>query len=135
MIRYQWLLRSRKGLHPISALIFLIAILLVLTGIIGLWVMMKERAGHAIQIQSVIFEESRTRIYVQNVGRGTVILESVHVNDEKMNIYGSNNQEYSTITIKAGQTAEIIINHAYKDKAKIKITCKDGTFIEAEWGP
>ena len=135
MIRCQWLLRSRKGVHPISALIFLIAILLVLTGIIGLWVTMKERAGHAIQIQSVTFEESRTRIYVQNVGRGTVILESVHVNDEKMNVYGSNNQEYSTITIKAGQTAEIIINHAYKEKVKIKITCKDGTFIEAEWGP
>ena len=135
MIRCQCLLRSRKGLHPISALIFLIAILLVLIGIISLWVTMKERAGHAIQIQSVTFEESRTRIYVQNVGRGTVILESVHVNDEKMSVYGSNNQEYSTITIKAGQTAEIIINHAYKEKVKIKITCKDGTFIEAEWGP
>jgi len=135
LIRCQFLLRSRKGLHPISAVIFLIAILLVLMGIISLWAMMKERAGHAIQIQSVTFEESRIRIYVQNVGRGTVILESVHINDEKMNVYGSNNQEYSEIMIKVGQTTEIIINHAYKEKVKIKITCKDGTFIEAEWGP
>lgn len=135
MNRCRSLVRSIKGLHPLTAVIFLFAILLVLTGIISLWTTMKERAGHAIQIQGVTFEESRTGIYVQNVGKGTVVIESVHINDEKINVYSINYEEPSPITIKAGQTVEIIINNAYKEKVKIKITCRDGTFIEAEWEP
>ena len=129
--------KSKRGIHPVSTVILLFVILLVIVGIIYLWMTMKERAGHAIQIQSVTFEESRTRIYVQNVGKGTVIIESVHINDEKIDIHSTNYKEDSekTTEIKERQTVELIINRAYKEKVHIRVVCKDGTFIEAEWGP
>lgn len=129
--------RKKMGINPVATVVLLVTILLGIGVIIHLWMTMEARAGRAIQIQSVKFEEPRTRIYVQNVGRGTVTIDSVQINDEKINIYTTNCTVASeeTTTIREGQTAEVTINRSYQEKVHIKVVCKDGTSYEADWKP
>jgi hypothetical protein len=128
---------NKKGINPIIIILLLVIILISIGGIILIWMRLEERAGHAIQIQSVRFEESETKIYVQNTGKGTVILDSLYISNEKFILSNENCAVASeeTTTVKQTQTAEITINRGYQVEMHIKVICEDGTFNEADWEP
>jgi archaellum component FlaG (FlaF/FlaG flagellin family) len=98
---------------------------------------MGERAGHAIQVANIRFGEMKTTIYVQNVGEGSLVLDSVYMDDDHLLITPSNCTVASqqTTTMEKGQTAEITVNQGFGQKVHIKVLCRDGTFIEGDWTP
>jgi archaellum component FlaG (FlaF/FlaG flagellin family) len=98
---------------------------------------MGERAGHAIQVANIRFGETKTTLYVQNVGEGSLTLDSVSMDDNRLLITPANCTVASqqTTTMEKGQTAEITVNQGYRRKVHIKVVCRDGTFIEGDWGP
>jgi flagellar basal body-associated protein FliL len=128
---------NRKGINPLITIILLVILLISVGGIILTWMSLEERAGHAVQIQSVRFEESTTTIYVQNTGKGTVILDSLYIDNDKFGLSEENcivgSEE--TTTVKETQTAEITITRGYQKEIHIKVICKDGTYHEADWEP
>jgi hypothetical protein len=113
------------------------SLVLAIAGIVYFWNTMQTRAGHAIQVQSVSFQPSATKIYVQNIGQGTVNIKTVYINSEQYPINPVNCTVASenTTTIKQGLTAEITINHPYKDTVHIKVICQDGTLYESDYKP
>jgi archaellum component FlaG (FlaF/FlaG flagellin family) len=98
---------------------------------------MEDRAGHAIQIANIGFGETTTTIYVQNVGEGSLHLDSMAIDEDAFIITASNCTVASqpTTTLEAGRTAAITVNRGYSQKIHIKVVCKDGTFIEGDWTP
>ena len=129
--------REKKGTQPTTIAILLIIILFVIIGIYYIWTTVQTRAGNAIFIQVVTFEQTKTIIYVQNVGNGTVTIDSVQINDQTFSIQPANCTVASqkTTTLQQGQTAEITINQAYTERVHIKVFCKDGTFNENWYQP
>jgi flagellar basal body-associated protein FliL len=129
--------RSKNGLHPISMAILIIAVLLVIAGIAYFWITLVDKAGHAIQIQSVSFQVSETKIYAQNIGKGELAIYSVEINGEHISVNSTNCIVASekTVTLPEGLTAEITLNRSYQDKIHIKIICEDGTFYELDQKP
>ncbi len=130
-------IKNRKGISPITTVALLIITLLIIGGIIYMWMSIQNRAGNAIQIQSIAKDQNKTIIYVQNIGNGIVTIDSVQINALTFSIQTANctvaSQETTTIT--QGQTAKIIINQAYNERAHIRVICKDGTFYERDWQP
>lgn len=125
------------GIHPVTTVILLITLIVAIAIIVSLWMTIESRAGHAIQIQNVSFEDSRTTVYVQNVGKGSVILFSIMVNDIEFDISKSNCEVGSkqTTTIQEGETAKITVLQSFKERVYIKVLCQDGTFYEGDWNP
>lgn len=130
-------LKDRKGIHPITTAILLIIALLVIVGIYFIWTSIQNRAGNAIYIQNVSFEQARTVIYVQNIGNGTVTINSVQINNQTFNIQNANCTVagQKTTTVKPSQTAEITIDQGYNEEIHIRVFCKDGTFHESSQQP
>ncbi|MGQ9680722.1 MAG: hypothetical protein ACUVV4_08180 [Candidatus Bathyarchaeia archaeon] len=129
--------RSSKAITaPVTMVIVLFVSIIGAVGIIYIWGSTVERSGHAILIQSVAFQQNRTLIYVQNVGKGTVILETMYLGRDRFIIQFVNCtvDGEETDILGEGQVAEIIVNQGYKDKIYIKIICADGTFHEGYWG-
>lgn len=129
--------KGRKGILPVTAVILLLTVGVVIVGVAFMWMSMSQRAGHAIQLDNVHFDTSKTIIYVRNIGEGTVTLDSVHIEANSFLVTTANctvGTEPST-TITQGSTAEIIVNQAYTQKVHIKVICTDGTFIEGDWKP
>ena len=128
---------NKKGINPIITILLLAILLISIGGIILTWMSLQERAGHAVQIQSVRFEESTITIYVQNTGKGTVILDSLYIDNDKFILSKENCVVASeeTTTVKETQTAEITITRGYQNEICIKVICKDGTYNEADWEP
>jgi hypothetical protein len=129
--------REKNGIQPITTAILLIIVLLVIVGIYYIWTTVQTRAGNAIFIQVVTFEQTKTIIYVQNVGNGTVAIDSVQINDQMFSIQPANCTVASqaTTTFQQGQTAKITISQAYTERIHIKVFCKDGTFNENWYQP
>jgi dTDP-glucose pyrophosphorylase len=128
---------NRQGVNPIIIVIILVILLISIGGIILIWMNIEERAGHAIQIQSVSFEESQITVYVQNTGKGTVILDSLYLDNDRFILSEEDCIVASeeTTTVKETQTAEITINRGYQQEIHIKVICRDGTYHEADWKP
>ena len=128
---------NRKGINPLIIVMVLFFLLIAVGGIIFIWSNLGERTGHVIQIQSVKFEETKTKIYVQNTGKGAVILALVIVDDETVEISKQNClvSSYETTTVNETQTAEITINQNYGKKIRIKVVCVDGISYESDWSP
>jgi hypothetical protein len=129
--------KVERGIHPVATAILLISVLLTIAGITYIWMSMGERAGHAIQIASIGFGETKTTIYAQNVGEGSLSLDSVYMDNKRLLITPLNCTVASqqSTTIEKGQTAEITVNQGYGQKVHIKVICRDGTFIEGDWTP
>ena len=129
--------KVKRGIHPVVTTILLITVILTIAGITFIWMSMGERARHAIQIANIGFGETKTTIYVQNVGEGSLSLDSVYMDDKRLFITSSNCTVASqqTTTIEEGRTAEIVVNRGFVYKVHIKVICSDGTFIEGDWTP
>lgn len=130
-------IKNRKGISPITTVALLLVTLLIIGGIIYMWMSIQNRAGNAIQIQSIAKDQNKTIIYVQNIGNGVVTIDSVQINALTFSIQTANctvaSQETTTVT--QGQTAMITINQAYNEEVHIRVICKDGTFYERVWQP
>ena len=61
--------QNKTAIHPASMAILIIALLILVAGVAYVWMTMQNRAGHAIQIQSVTFQLSITKIHVQNIAK------------------------------------------------------------------
>lgn len=120
-----------------AAIILITVVFLAIVGIVYLWKNMETRAGNAIWIHNVEFEDSRTLIYVQNVGEGSVVVVSVEIDNEEFNVFPINCtiSFENTTTLKSGHTAQITINQAYYEEVHIKVVCKDGTSHQGDWEP
>jgi len=137
MLQKEKITHNNKALHPATTAILLIAIIITIAGIVYIWTGIQNKAGHAIQIQSVTFQQTTTIIYVQNTGQGTVNIKTVQINNEQYPINPANCTVASenTTTIQQGATAQITITHAYIDTVHIKAICQDGTSYEADCKP
>jgi flagellar basal body-associated protein FliL len=130
--------RNKKGINPIIILLALLIVIIASGTIIFIWMNIEERAGHIIQIQNVKFDETQTKIFVQNTGKGDVIInlviidstESIEINSQNCRV---NAQQ--TNAVKQTQTAEITLNKSYKTEIHIKIVCNDGTYNATDWKP
>ena len=131
------ILANRTGLHPLPLAVMLIIAFISIGGIVYICLNLEQRAGHAIQIQNVNFEETKTTIYVQNTGKGSVTLSSLHIDDEEFTLSKESCTVSSedTTTVEETKTAEITVFERYQKRINIKIVCKDGTSIEAEFEP
>jgi len=129
--------KEKRAIHPVTAAAIIIAMVIGVAGIVYIWMTMEAKAGNAIWIQNVRFAETETRIYVQNVGEGTVTLDSVYINGEKFSITLANctvSYQQTTVVSK-GQTAEVTVNRAFHGETRIKVVCRDGTSNEGEYKP
>ena len=129
--------QDKTGMHPIATAILLITILLTIAGVTYIWLTIQNKTGNAVQIQSVAFQQSSTKIYVQNIGKGQVNIRTVQINDDQFEINPANctvGSEHTT-AISEGETAEITINNAYKNTVRIKVICKEGAFYESDYKP
>jgi hypothetical protein len=68
--------QNKTGMHPASMAILIIALLILVAGVAYVWMTMQNRTGHAIQIQSVTFQLSITKIHLQNIGQVAVSRET-----------------------------------------------------------
>ena len=128
---------NKKGLNPITIAIFIAIVLVSIGGIVFIYSNIEQRAGHAIRIQNVNFEETKTTIYVQNTGKGTVTLYSIRIDNKELMLSEENCivSSEKTTTVKETQTAKITINESYQKTIHIKIVCEDGTSIEEDEEP
>jgi hypothetical protein len=137
MKRKEKTLQNKTGMHPIAMTILLITILLAVAGITYIWMTIQNRAGNAIKIQSVAFQQSATKIYIQNIGQGQVNIKLVQINNDQFEINMTNCTVASqnTTTITEGSTAEITINQAYETTVHIKVITEEGAFYESDYKP
>jgi len=137
MLQKQKITHNNKAIHLAATAILLIAIVITIAGIVYIWTEIQNKAGHAIQIQSVTFQQTTTIIYVQNTGQGTVNIKTVQINTEQYPINPANCTVASenTTTIKQGSTATITINNSYKNTVHLKVICEDGTAYESDYKP
>ncbi|MGD9131804.1 MAG: hypothetical protein PVH73_09575 [Candidatus Bathyarchaeota archaeon] len=131
------ILTNKRGLHPLTLIVLLIIAFIAVGGIAYIYLNLEQRAGHAIQIQSVNFEETKTAIYVQNTGKGAVTLSSLHIDDKEFALSEENCTVSSedTTTVEETKTAKITVFEQYQNRINIKIVCKDGTSIEVDVEP
>lgn len=130
-------LANKRGLHPLPLAVFVIIAFIAIGGIAYIYLNVEQRAGHAIQIQNVNFEETKTTIYVQNTGKGTVTLSSLHIDNKEFVLSKENCTVSSedTTSVEETKTAKITVFEQYQKRINIKIVCKDGTSIEADIEP
>ncbi|MBS7619923.1 hypothetical protein KEJ21_04665 [Candidatus Bathyarchaeota archaeon] len=122
---------------PVTLVLVLLVSIIGAIGIIYIWSSTAQRTGHTILIQNVVFQQNQTRVYVQNVGKGTIILDTMYLGDDRFILQATNctiNGKGTNI-LEEGQTAEIIVIQSYRSKVCVKIICTDGTFHEGYWEP
>jgi PKD repeat protein len=119
----------------------MIAIAVVASLVAYAWVMgymnfQTSKAGNAIQIPSFAAgsdadpdDTDRLRVYVQNVGEGTVKVGTVYVNDIGVGILSPDD-----LSIGKGATLELLLDlnspWAAGQTLKVKVVTTDGTFME-----
>ena len=132
--------RSVRAISPVISVLLMIAIAVVASLVAYAWVMgmigtNTEKAGKAIQIQSIhIDQPSRTvdYVYVQNVGQGDVTFDpagSVYINDVLQPL---GTGDFIPNPLKPGQTTQIHTSYTLLDDSapKVKVVTKDGTFTQ-----
>ena len=127
--------RNQLGAQTIATAILLLIIVVLAAGITYIWWNTIERTGHSIFIQNISSnQEFGIKIYVQNIGKGTVVLSNILIDEEKIPVTTENclvnNQK--TITLEEGQSAVIAVNGTYEGRIHVKVVCADGTFHEMD---
>ena len=130
--KLQKIMKNKKAISPVLAVLLMIAVAVAAALITYAWVMTylsstTSRAGHAIQIQSVDFTNSK--LYVQNVGDGTVIVSEVYQDGVLLStglgypVLEGDTQEVSILGTTWGAGVEY----------HFKVVCEDGTFTEGTY--
>ena len=118
------LLKDRKAVSPVIAVLLMVAIAVVAALITYSWVTgfvttTTVKAGRAIQVQAC----NGTYVWVQNVGQSTVNVTAVFVE-------GSLTNSTVNVQLSPGQIEEIKIGTAVSSGETIRVVCADGTFTE-----
>jgi FlaG/FlaF family flagellin (archaellin) len=126
--------RNKKAVSDVIAVLLMIAIAVAASLIAYAWVMgylggTTTKVGNAIQIQSYAKSGSNLSVWVQNVGSGTVTVDSLYVN-------GALISSGLNMTLLKGTTSTAINATwlpAYNSPATvdIRVVCTDGTPAEA----
>jgi flagellin-like protein len=131
----QKIMKNKKAISPVLAVLLMIAVAVAAALITYAWVMTylsstTSRAGHAIQIQSVAFTGTTATVYTQNVGDGTVILTDAYV-DGLLDAAATK----TPATLPEGITSTVVMNGAFSsgNDYKLKVVCEDGTFTEGSY--
>jgi hypothetical protein len=108
-----------------------------MAGIAYRWTQVTTRAGNVIIIQSVVFNESTTTIYEQNIGEGKLNIDTVHIDTAVFKITSANCKvgSESTIALDKGETATITINNSYETQVHIRVICRENVSHESDYKP
>ena len=121
--------RTTKAVSPVLAALMTIAIAITVSLIAFSWIMgylggTTQKTEKAIFIQGTAINtiENSLTIYIQNTGKGTVIIDSIYINDYLI-------KNKLDIQLTEGKTATIPINHPITSNQQltIKITTTEGT--------
>ena len=137
------LLKDKKAVSPVIAVLLMVAIAVVAALITYSWVTgfvttTTTKAGHAIQIQGVSFDttDDEVTVYVQNVGEGTVkITGTLFING----IGFSNSTSFNEYTLSEGSIAKFVVDTTGTiditsgTTYTIRVVCTDGTFTEGKY--
>jgi flagellin-like protein len=132
--------RSIKAISPVIATLLMIAIAVVASLVVYAWVggymgTTTEKAGKAIAIPSFAVDSANgpMKVYVQNVGQGTVQIGSVYIDDVQKIDFTTD----VTKTIAEGSTIELTIPGSYNKDTRydIKVTTTEGTFMTTTGKP
>ncbi len=118
------------------AVLLMIAVAVAAALITYAWVMTylestTSRAGHAIQIQSVAFNNAtdpdEATVYTQNVGDGAVTISDSYVDGT---LFGIDDE-----LLAEGSTIGVVVEGTYVSggEYKFKVVCKDGTFTSGTY--
>jgi flagellin-like protein len=128
--------RFRKAVSPILAVLLMIAIAIIAAIVAYMWIMgyirfTTNKAGKAIQIQSVAHTGTYLLVYVQNVGDGSVKFiqaECLYVDG----LLQAGAHVHPIDWVKNGEIAQIDSELAVTlgQTIKIKVVTDDGTFAE-----
>jgi len=112
-------------------------VLIGVASIVYIWSSLQNKAGNAVWIPNVNFNQSDLIVYIQNIGDDSVILYSLYINQDSFLITATNclvaNQQ--TTLVEKGQTAAVTINNSYQEKIQIRVVCEDGTNTQSDWRP
>ncbi len=128
--------RSIRAVSPVVATLLMIAIAVIAGLVVYAWVtgyigVTTNKAGNAIQIQSLTTDQDSNLVaYVQNVGQGDVILDSGYVNGELA-------AQSLSISLVQGSTAAVATTYLVTSDSSltIKIVTTDGTFTQFTGSP
>ena len=134
------LLKDKKAVSPVIAVLLMVAIAVVAALITYSWVTgfvttTTTKAGHAIQIQAVDTSPSGSDIvYVQNVGEGSVVVSGVLINGA-LDTSASATVDTTTYTfgsdsLAEGEVLKITLSQDLSTGDKVRVICNDGTFTE-----
>ena len=129
--------RSISAISPVIATLLMIAIAVVASLVAYAWVMgymggTTTKAGKAIQLPSFAVDSGQNlRVYVQNVGQGSVEISAIYINDVLKQFDSASGN-----VLGEGNTAELIVPASEgpfdtNTKYNIKVTTTDGTFMQA----
>ena len=141
MRRIRKLKKSIKGISPIISTLLLIAIAVVASLVVYLWVMgylgsKTSTAGDSIMIPSFTSTNGYLTVYVQNTGQGIVHLTqsgSVYANTTMAQITLENGTASKpSYAIPTGLTVGVVTNYpaVQNDQVTIKVVTAEGTFIQ-----
>jgi len=133
------LLKDKKAVSPVIAVLLMVAIAVVAALITYSWVTgfvttTTTKAGHAIQIQAVSFGSNNMTVYVQNVGTGSVTLvNTVFVNGKGYSVTWSDTSlsegEVAYTTGTGVRSGTVTSGTTYT----VRVVCTDGTFTEGKY--
>ena len=124
--------RSVRAISPVIAVLLMIAIAVVASIVVYAWIMgylgtSTSKSGNAILIQSITAtgSDKKLLVYVQNVGQGSVVVDTGYVNNEQV-------AQSLSISIDKGETETVPTSFEVisDDILKVKIVTTDGTFAE-----
>lgn len=131
-MKFRNIRRNVKAISPVISVLLMIAVAVVASLVAYAWVMgymnfQTTKTGQAIQIQSVAADG---KVYVQNVGSGTVYLSDpcLFVNG----VAASNATQVSgSLSLVEGETKQLTADVSFSSGTyTIKVTVEGGTFSE-----
>jgi FlaG/FlaF family flagellin (archaellin) len=136
---FRKLRKNAKAISPVLSVLMMITIAVAASLVTYAWVMgylgfTTSKAGKAIMVQSVAYDDPTLWVYVQNVGEGAVEFDEagfVYIDDvlqptANVTLVGNN-------PLFEGETITIIVDPAghNRSEVKVKVVTTQGTFTEA----
>jgi FlaG/FlaF family flagellin (archaellin) len=136
---FRKLRKNAKAISPVLSVLMMITIAVAASLVTYAWVMgylgfTTSKAGKAIMVQSVAYDDPTLWVYVQNVGEGAVEFDEagfVYIDDvlqptANVTLVGNN-------PLFEGETITIIVDPAGSNRSevKVKVVTTQGTFTEA----
>jgi flagellin-like protein len=125
--------KNVKAVSPVLSVLMMIAVAVAASLVTYAWVMgylsfTTAKVGKAVQIQSIAKSGSDLKVYVQNVGSGSVTMADIYVGGIRQTTVVFS----PSATINEGQTVTCTINSfGGSGSITVRAVTLDGTFTEA----